>query len=96
MVFYVPYRAGIAPFTCARKVLEPLKDSGSSPQPDFLQLCHDVPMEVVELKVGENVTTRPEPIYMTVLCSKICPIMLFGNATNITLLCSARYMPLFN
>lgn len=42
------YRAEIPPFTCARTVLEQIK-AGTQKSPDLLQLCHDVPMEVVNL-----------------------------------------------
>ena len=66
----LPTRVGIPPFTCARKALEPLKDEqsvrssdGGSP-PDLLQLCHDVPLEVVHLKDGITGEMKPavEPV----------------------------------
>ena len=54
------------PFTGARKVLEPLRDgtnaSFSGSQPDFLQLCHDVPLEVVNLKDGNKIQQTTEPV----------------------------------
>lgn len=45
----IMYRAEVPPFTCARTVLEQVKDGSSQKSPDFLQLCHDVPKEVVDL-----------------------------------------------
>jgi endonuclease VIII-like 1 len=42
------YRASVAPFTCARKVLEPL--AKQEHEEDLLSLCHTVPKEVVDLK----------------------------------------------
>ena len=54
------YRVGVPPFTCARKVLETLGSEESfewkkkrESTPDLIQLCHDVPLEVVQLKVGK-------------------------------------------
>lgn len=44
----IMYRAKVPPFTWARTVLEQVKD-GTKKSPDFLQLCHDVPKEVVNL-----------------------------------------------
>ena len=46
------YRAGIPPFTCALTLLQQIRDDeqrGEQKSPDLLQLCHDVPMEVVNL-----------------------------------------------
>jgi len=43
----IMYRANVPPFTCARTVLQEVKDESKSP--DFLQLCHDVPKEVIDL-----------------------------------------------
>lgn len=42
------YRAEVPPFTCARTVLEQVKE-GTQKSPDFLQVCHDVPKEVINL-----------------------------------------------
>ena len=42
------YRAEVPPFTCARTVLEQVKE-GMQKSPDLLQLCHDVPKEVINL-----------------------------------------------
>lgn len=47
------YRAEVPPFTCARTVLEQVKE-GTQKSPDFLQLCHDVPKEVINLGTGKN------------------------------------------
>ena len=43
------YRAEIPPFACAQTVLEQIKENSSQESPDFLQLCHDVPKEVINL-----------------------------------------------
>ena len=43
------YRAEIPPFTSALTILEQIKENSTQKSPDFLQLCHDVPKEVVNL-----------------------------------------------
>lgn len=51
------YRSRIPPFVRARDVLAPLKDAGScgGSSTDMLQLCHDAPLEVLQL--GKYVST---------------------------------------
>jgi endonuclease VIII-like 1 len=55
------FRVGTPPFTCARKVLEALCESGGtsgSSKEDILWFCHKLPCEVVSLnqKVGQSDT----------------------------------------
>jgi endonuclease VIII-like 1 len=65
---HILFRAGIPPFVSARSVLEPLVDEESesankvkvkSESPDVLQLCHVLPMEVINLgKSSRHVSER--------------------------------------
>ena len=55
------FRLKIKPFTKSRDVLEPLRikeenedDKGRVKSPDFLDLCHSVPIEVLSLDKGKN------------------------------------------
>ena len=52
---YDSFRAGVSPFVSARSVLEPLKvKEGTDRQPDLLQLCRDVQLEVIQLKYPDK------------------------------------------
>ena len=44
------HRAGIPPFVSAKSVFEPHSDNQIGDKVDLLQLCHDVPLEVIQLK----------------------------------------------
>ncbi|ELU15622.1 hypothetical protein CAPTEDRAFT_110153 [Capitella teleta] len=43
-------RCHVAPFTCARDVLEPLKSGVKNETPDLLELCNLLPHEVLKLR----------------------------------------------
>ena len=46
-------RAGIPPFTRASDILSSLTHSDLTTNTNIIQLCHCVPLEVVNLKIGE-------------------------------------------
>ena len=64
------FRAGVSPFASARSVLEPLKVKKSSDdQPDLLQLCRDLQMEVVQLKYADKCVSVYECIVFCIFLS---------------------------
>ena len=50
MMVLLHFRVGVAPFMCARKVLEPMCKVKDSEEEDLLWYCHKLPQEVVDLK----------------------------------------------
>ena len=56
MLLFAWFRAGVSPFVSARSVLEPLKvKDDSDDQPDLLQLCRDLQVEVCQLKYDNKI-----------------------------------------
>jgi len=71
----IMYRAKVPPFTCARTVLEEVKDGSKSP--DFLQLCHDVPKEVINLGI-------------CVIVCQVLLLLMLGTGKNYDLTASSE------
>ena len=67
---------------CARSVLEPLVGERVKVQkcPDLLQLCHDVPLEVINLRAG-IIILQPYSANLT-----HCPCMYTQHSHKMTIL----------